>query len=139
MDTQIGKLIFFAFLIFLFGCSNPDIKKIESLTGLRINKQISKQDEIHQWNDFNGNGHKIIVYKINDKYIKEVYDSLSNRGFQPYTQNKDKSGEVFSNSEIAPYIKNSNGLFKTEWIEDEITTIVIDSTNSKLIYYYSVL
>lgn len=112
--------------------------KMESITGVHLSNLLEKQDEVNQWNDFNGNGYKIVTYSIEKERVLEVFNTCKLKGFSAFEVNQDSSA-LYSNTELLPFIKNSNGIYKTEWIENEITTVVIDTTNNKLFYFYSVL
>lgn len=112
--------------------------KMESITGVQLSNLLEKQDEVNQWNDFNGNGFKIVTYSIEKERVLEVFTTCKSKGFTAFGGNEDSSA-LYSNTELLPFIENSNGIYKTEWIENEITTVVIDTTNNKLFYFYSVL
>lgn len=125
-------------LLYFVSCNNPEMTKMESVTGIQLSNCLKKQDEVYQWNDFNGNGYKIVTYSIENEKVIDVFNTSKSNGFIAFGVNQDNSA-LYSNTELLPFIKNSNGIYITEWIENEITTIVIDTTNNKLFYFYSVL
>lgn len=135
MVTQKSKLLFVCTLAFVMGCVEPELKRIKKLTGLDLQTKILKEKEINQWGDFKGDGHKLILYNITNQYMNEIIDSVSNRGFKQLN----KTSETFSNTVLEPFIGNSDGFHKTQWLDNEIITIVIDTSRNKLIYYFEIM
>ncbi|PKL80003.1 MAG: hypothetical protein CVV25_06005 [Ignavibacteriae bacterium HGW-Ignavibacteriae-4] len=132
------KLIFITSFLILVGCSNPNIKRIESISGIKLEEYLTKIEVIEQWNDFNGNGNKIIIYKIEKEKVNFITNSLTLKGFNTFNMNND-STDLFSNSELAPFLKNSEGVYKDNWFQNEFTTIIIDTVNKKLIYFFTIM
>lgn len=126
-------------LFFISGCFNPQIERIEIITGLDLSEYLTKQDERNQWNDFNGDGYKVILYKIDNYIIEELVASARNKKFKYYDEDDYESSSFLSNSKFTTLLNNSKGFYKTIWGNNEIETVIIDTTDNKLIYSFTVL
>lgn len=84
------------------------------------------------WNDFNGNGFKILIFRFSDvDYFTVFYNS---KKFEKFDFND--VDNPFSNSEITEFILGGHGFYKTIRNKQESVTVIIDLKNRKLIYYY---
>ncbi len=134
MGIRIGKNNFLIIIILLLiGTScNPTISDMENIVGMKLKDKISFQKKEEQWIPFNGDGYKIMIYKIKENELKTIIEKSKENGFDCYEAD---SLDNFSNSYIYPFIEHSKGYYKIICIEDEIKTVFIDSTHSRLIYY----
>ncbi len=138
MDTLKDKtLIIVAILMFFTSCNNSKITEIETFSNLDLKGKITFKEKAEKWNDFNGNGYKVMIYSIEDNNLSELLKISKEIGFKKYNTNLNNN--EFTNSELKPYIGESTGLYKTKWKDNEIKTVIIDSTHRKLIYYYNIL
>ena len=79
----------------------------------------------------------VMIYTIEDNNLSELLKISKEVGFKEYNTNLNDN--EFTNLELKPYLGKSTGLYKTKWKYNEIKTVIIDSTHSKLIYYYNIL
>ncbi len=127
------KFLKLLLLISLFSCLFSPINNIEKFSGLSLKKNFISIKDTSQWIDFNGNGFRLIVLKPeNQGAFQSVIDEAKRLNYKNFDARK------FTNPEIAPYVKNGKGYYKFSWQEDEIQSIVIDTINSKIIYYLSI-
>ncbi|TAM92958.1 MAG: hypothetical protein EPN39_21210 [Chitinophagaceae bacterium] len=83
------------------------------------------------WNNFNGDGYRVEVYKILDpEYFKRKF----NDNFKVFDFRK--KDNPLKNTNYSEYIENGAGFYKSLWNKDEIKTVVIDTVNNKFLYYY---
>ena len=135
MDFRIDKYLLISIVLIFFACSSDKTKEIEDYSGIDLQNKITFVKDTSHWNNFNGNGFKVLIYEIKNDNLNEIIQSAKQLKYK----NLKSYDSEFSNFDITPYIKASQGLFKTEWLDNEIKTIVLDTVNSKLIYYYSIL
>ncbi len=136
MDIRIGNRIYCVFVLILFmwtSCTNSSISEMEELVGIPMKEALNPIcDECH-WNDFNGNGYKIEVYHISQKYLKRYGSVFKSSGFCEYDPT------MWKQSEIYPYIKNSNGLYKIFNKNDEIKYVFLNMSACTIIYFVNIL
>ena len=136
MDNLKDKIVIFTFSIFsifLSGCDNHDIKEAEKLSGLNLNNKVKFEKKKEQWNNFNGNGFKILVYNITDiNYFNNHKNNKNITEFDFCDRNN-----PFANSEITEFINNGKGYYYSFFSEQESKILVVDMKNGKMIYYYT--
>lgn len=114
-------------------CTNNHLSDAEKIVGYSLKGKVEFLNKDEKWNDFNGNGYRVEVYKILDttyfinKPIKE--------GFKSFDFNK--TDNPLNNTDYSEFIENGAGVYKTVWIGDDIKIIVVDTVNNKFLYYYS--
>lgn len=116
-------------------CVNKNLSDVEKFFGDSLIDKVEYLSSDEKWNDFNGNGFKVDVYEIIDlNYIK---DKSVDKNFKTFNFNESKS--PLNNTDYSKYIENGSGFYKTIWLENEIKTIVVDTTNNKFLYYYNLM
>jgi hypothetical protein len=138
MDTLADNRIFLilAFMLFFSACQNKSVTIMESFIGMKLKDKISFDSKSEQWNDFNGNGHKVLIYNIKEGHLKSIAKESRERGFLNYDTNEENNH--FSKSTLSPFIENSIGLYKTKEVKNEIHTVLIDMTNGKIFYLLTI-
>lgn len=119
-------------LLFL-SCQNKSIENIEKIIGCSVEKKIVFDKKTEQWNDFNGDGGKIMTYTIKEHHFRSIVNTIESRGFNKYDGRYDES---FRKSEVYPNIKSGAGFYKCRNIDDVIEILFIDTINKKMIYHY---
>lgn len=134
MDTLTDNKIYLivAIMMFFSSCQNKSVTIMESFTGMKLKDKISFDSKSEQWNDFNGNGHKVMIYKVKEGQLESIAKESRKKGFKDYDTNEENNH--FSKSTLAPFIENSSGLYKTKEENNEIHTVLIDMTNGKIFY-----
>lgn len=134
MDTLKGNLVILFLLFCLPGCKRYDVDEIEKYFNLPLkdNLEFVKVDE--QWNDFNGDGEKVVLFTLGKVEAQKLYLRAKKEGFKEVCTRT--SPENFTKRELK-YI-GGNVLYKTLFIENEIRTLVIDTLNCKVTYYNSI-
>ena len=79
---EIKKSILFMVLLSAIACNGNTNKLnlIDSLTGIKISNQLTFLQEKEEWNDFNGDGYRNCIYKINDEYCSLLLEKLKKEG-----------------------------------------------------------
>lgn len=121
-------------MLSLLGCKRYDIDELEKLFNLPLKNKLEFVTVDEQWNDFNGDGEKVVLFKIDKTEAKKLYAIAKAQGFKEINTNS--TIENFTERELK-YI-NGHVLYKTHYKEDEARRLVIDSLNAKVTYYYSV-
>lgn len=134
-DKAYIKLTFIIFFYLLIGCGNNSITKIERFCGFKVGENLILIEKQENWNEFNGDGYKYKVYKV-ERLIDSIDEKAIENGFKKFNSNIENP---FSKSEFNSQTKNSIGFYKTQWEEQKTTTVVIDTINQKIIYYYSLM
>jgi hypothetical protein len=133
MDNLKDKILMLFVSISLFGCISHDVKEAEKMVGFAVSKQIKYETKTEYWNDFNGEGFKIIVYKI--KNLDYFIQHIKTDKFNEFDFND--TNNPFAKSEIAAFITNGKGYYITLSKEQVYyKAVVIDLFNKQLIYYY---
>jgi hypothetical protein len=117
--------------MFLLGCSSHDVKETEKMIGFAVPGKIKYEKKIEQWDNFHGDGFKVIVYKIKDLdyFIQHIkVDKFNEIDFND-------PNNPFAKSEIVPFVTNGKGFYISVLTDQEDKSVVIDLTNQKLIYY----
>lgn len=130
------KLITVLIISLMFSsCENKNLSDVEKFFGDSLIDKVEYLSSDEKWNDFNGNGFKVDVYEIIDlNYIK---DKSVYKNFKTFNFNESKN--PLNNTDYSKYIENGSGFYKTIWLENEIKTIVVDTTNNKFLYYYNLM
>ena|SRR5690554_542268 len=128
------KFITALIISFMFAsCTNNHLSDAEKIVGYSLKGKVEFLNKDEKWNDFNGNGYRVEVYKIlQSSYFKERYTKEDFKSFD--FKNIDNP---LNNTDYSEFITNGAGFYKTVWIEDDIETVVIDTVNNKFLYYYS--
>ena len=134
MDILKGNLVILILLFSLSGCKRYDTDEIEKFFNLPLKDNLEFVTVDEQWNDFNGDGEKVVLFKIDKTEAKKLYIIAKAQGFKEINTNS--ATENFTKRELK-YI-NGNVLYKTHFKENEVRTLVIDSLNGKVTFYYSV-
>src|SRR5690554_4345320 len=116
-------------------CINKHLKDVEDIFGYSLKDKIEYLSKDEKWNDFNGNGFRVEIYEIIDlNYFKDksLYKNFKSFNF------KDNNNPL-GNTDYSKYIQNGSGYYKTIWFENKIKTIVVDTTNNKFLFYYSLM
>lgn len=135
MDIPTGNKVYLmvvAMIMFFSSCQNKSLATVESFIGIKLKDKVSFESKSEQWNDFNGNGHKVMIYKINEGQLQSIVEESRKMGFKEYNTNNEN--DYFSKSTLAPFITESNGLYKTQEENNEVHTVLIDMTNGKVYY-----
>lgn len=124
-------------MLFFLSCNDRNVSSIEAIIGLDLRHKVSFEEKWEEWVDLNGNGQKIIVYKIEGHHLQTVIDEARKNGFEEY--NYDDLDFSSNRKRLSTYIENSMGVYKTFLKNNEVKTVLIDSTHSKLVYQLIVL
>ncbi|WP_417354154.1 hypothetical protein [Flavobacterium sp.] len=130
------KLITVLIISLMFSsCVNKNLSDAEKFFGDSLIEKVEYLSSDEKWNDFNGNGFKVDVYEIIDlNYIK---GKSVDKNFKTFNFNENIN--PLDNTDYSKYIENGSGFYKTIWLENEIKTIVVDTTNNKFLYYYNLM
>lgn len=134
MDTLKGNLAILILLFSLSGCKRYNTDEIEKYFNLPLNENLEFVTIDEQWNDFNGDGEKVVLFKTDKEQAQKLYDIAKSQGFKEVNTNS--ATENFTKRELKHI--NGNVLYKTLFIENEVMTLVIDTLNGKVSYYYSI-
>src|SRR5574344_849737 len=132
MDILKGNLVILILLFSLSGCKRYDTDEIEKLFNLPLKDNLEFVTVDEQWNDCHGDGEKVVLFKIDKTEAKKLYIIAKAQGFKEINTNS--ATENFTKRELK-YI-NGNVLYKTHFKENEVRTLVIDSLNGKVTFYY---
>lgn len=133
---KIMKLITVLIISLMFSsCVNKNLSDAEKFFGDSLRDKVEYLSSDEKWNDFNGNGFRVDIYEIKDlNYFK---DKLIDKNFKTFNFNENNN--PIDNTDYSKYIENGSGFYKTSWLENEIKTIVVNTTNNKFLYYYSLM
>lgn len=134
MDTLIGNIAILIFLFSLSACKQYNTDEIEKYFNLTLSENLDFVTVDEQWNDFNGNGEKVVLFNINKEQVQKLYVLAKSQGFKEV--NIDSVTEKFTKIELKHI--SGNVIYKTIFIENEVRTLVIDTLNGKVSYYYSI-
>lgn len=119
----------------IFSCKSQHLTDAEKVFNHSLKGKVEYMEKDENWNDFNGNGYRTEVYSILDlNYIKEKSKQEDFKSFDFKS-----IGNPLNNTDYSKFLKNGAGFYKTVWLEDEIKTVVVDTLNSKFIYYHSIM
>jgi hypothetical protein len=122
------------FLVFIFsGCKRYNMERIEDIFSLTLNGKIKYEKIEEQWNDFNGDGYKIINFKIDKSEQAQLIDEAIKAGFVKIPYEDLKSN--FNTAELK-YLE-CDVYTNTKYMTNQTERITIDSCNNLLIYYYA--
>lgn len=139
---NLNKIVIILFTLTFFSCTKYNINEIEKYSGLSLKNKIAYNNRIEEWDDFQGDGCAFLVFDINKAYKEDILNEVKNKkwsGFGTDPNNPNFSSEIDISQhreEISEYLYNAKGFFLREQTEKEIRNILVDTTNSRLIYYY---
>jgi hypothetical protein len=123
----------YACVLLFLSCQNKSVENIEKILGCSVEKKIVFDEKKEQWNDFNGDGYKIMTYTIKEHHFRSIVNTIESKGFNKYDGRCDES---LSKSEVYPIVKSGAGFYKRRNVNDEVETLFIDTINKKMIYHY---
>ncbi|NDW19460.1 hypothetical protein D0T53_11145 [Dysgonomonas sp. 216] len=135
-------LVILGLMSMLSCCKKYNIDRINTFVGSDIGNKINFIKKYEQWDDFQGDGCSFLIFSIKDEYKKDITENLENRKWNSYEASLDyplfKSEISFKKNEkeIIEYLKNGKGFYKREVDCKEVNTIIVDTVNNKLFYYY---
>lgn len=122
------------FLLFIFSsCRRYNMERIEDTFSLTLNGKIKYENIEEQWNDFNGDGYKIIIFKIDNSEQAQLIDDAIKADFIKIPYEDLKSN--FNTTELKYF--ECNVYTNTKYMTNQTERITIDSCNNLLIYYYA--
>jgi hypothetical protein len=131
MDNK-NKILMLLVSMFLFGCSSHNVKEIEKMIGFAVYGKIKYETKTEQWDNFHGDGFKVIVYKIKD--LDYFIQHIKADKFNKFDFNDPNNPLV--DWDVMPFITNGKGFYISVFTDREYRLIVIDLINQKLIYNY---
>jgi|GEM_PF-2135296 hypothetical protein len=135
-NNLMKKILIFLILFSLVSCRNSTIEDVEEYGQLRLDENTKCLTEIKEWNDYNGNGYEIIVFKIEKNDVINLTSTLKSKEYVYY--NTLQSELPFKETELGKLLINSSGYYLIKKLENEERIIVVDFENNKLYYSYSV-
>lgn len=134
MEAVKGSIYILSLLTFLFGCKRYNTSELEDFFHLPLSDKIEFLKVDEQWNDFNGDGEKVVVFKIKSKEINAILKSARENDFK--VTNIDIDEKIFTARQLK-YIKGEV-LYKTIHKPNETNTVAIDSLNGILTYFVGI-
>jgi hypothetical protein len=131
MDTLKDRILFLSILLSLAACSRYDFEDLDNSFNVNLRNKVKFVKVDEQWSD-NGDGEKVVVFKLNKSYAKEIFNDAETHGFKLVNINKER--ENFTKRELK-YI-GGEVLYKTIFKGDEVKTLTIDTLQGKIIFYY---
>gem|GEM_PF-3742810 len=126
------KIFFLTFLMFL-SCNDSNLtSKIESIFDLEVSKSIKYVSKKEEWNEFNGDGYRIVNYIVEDGYNWEIQLSMKTKG-AVY-----RSRDYFVCSELENVIISDSVLYLTKEKLGESHILLYDSTQKTFVYLYEI-
>ena len=134
MVTRLGDLLTYLLIIALiFSCENIT-DRIEEFSHFNIRHKFIIIHTEERWNNFNGNGYRLIIMRpLNKCYFEEIKIKAKNINYQDYCKDK------YNHLNISDCVRNTKGLCKEQWDKNEIRSIIVDTINEVLIYYHVIL
>lgn len=121
------------FILFLFSsCEDSNLSMIENTFDLEESISISYVSQKEKWNDFNGDGYRIVNCIVDDKYNSEMQLLMESKG------GVYKSRNFFVCSELENFIVSDSVLCLAKKKLGESHTLLFDSIQKTLIYFYEV-
>lgn len=131
-----GKLLFFlgklSFTLLLISCDNSRIEIIKSEFDINLENVENYQIEKNHWNDFNGDGFRVILYNVNKENKRNLIDIFKFRG------GIYKWKDFFQNSELEKYIESDSVLYLCKEYNDETHILLFEEKKSIIVYYYEI-
>lgn len=131
-----GKILFFflelSIMLLFISCDNSKIETIKSKFDINLENVENYHIEESHWNDFNGDGFRIISYNVNKENKRNFSDIFKFRGG---IYNKK---DFFSNSELEKYIESDSVLYLCKEYNDETHILLFEEKKSIVIYYYEI-
>ena len=126
------KIFFLTFLMFL-SCNDSNLtSKIESIFDLEVSKSIKYVSKKEEWNEFNGDGYRIVNYIVEDGYNWEIQLSMKTKG-AVY-----RSRDYFVCSELENAIISDSVLYLAKEKLGESHILLYDSTQKTFVYLYEI-
>ena len=124
------KIFFLTFLMFL-SCNDSNLtSKIESIFDLEVSKSIKYVSKKEEWNEFNGDGYRIVNYIVEDGYNWEIQLLMKTKG-AVY-----RSRDYFVCSELENVIISDSVLYLTKEKLGESHILLYDSTQKTFVYFF---
>lgn len=133
-DRIIGLILI---LMFTVGCAGSSVKYVENSSGLKLKGKINLEKKTEHWNEFNGNGYRLMVYKVDSIYLNQISMDAKALNFIDYDISEGVN--PFGDLLVDTILNMGNGSYKITWNDNEITIIVVDQKNMKIICYYNYL
>lgn len=131
MDLKKTLLLLFLSL-FLNSCSDADLKSIQANFGISIDNISDEYLEKEQWNDFNGDGYRMVVYCVDKQKESALLNDMKSKGGIFI-----KKGSTF-NPFLEKYITSDSVMCLSKDNANETHELVFDTNNSKLYYYHEI-
>ena len=123
--------------MFTVGCAGSSVKYVENSSGLKLKGKINLEKKTEHWNEFNGNGYRLMVYKVDSIYLNQISMDAKALNFIDYDISEGVN--PFGDLLVDTILNMGNGSYKITWNDNEITIIVVDQKNMKIICYYNFL
>lgn len=124
------EIFFFFFLALAFVSCRDSMTMIKDTFDIELQKSVEYYSEQEQWNDFNGDGYRIVIYDVKDGHELEVQSLMESKG-AIYMKN-------YLNSELKECVlSDSVYILEKDLInDDELRRLLYDPTQKKIIYHY---
>ena len=122
--------------IFLGSCARHNIEDIELICNFKVASKINYYSTFEHWNDFNGDGIKIITFNIISDDMSYFKQNGEKENFKIF--NMLEKDCPFKDSVLAPYLSDGTGIYKSIFGKNEEKTVIIDLKNKVFLYYYDV-
>jgi hypothetical protein len=114
-------------------CNDSNLtSKIESIFDLEVSKSIKYVSKKEEWNEFNGDGYRIVNYIVEDGYNWEIQLSMKTKG-AVY-----RSRDYFVCSELENVIISDSVLYLAKEKLGESHILLYDSTQKTFVYLYEI-
>jgi len=138
MDIQTDKIVGLLIILLLTcGCSNQNIGYMENSYELDLKRKVSIEQKHECWNEFNGNGYKLIQYKIKANYLEQITENAMLLEFEDFDMSKGKN--PFNGLKVDTLLRCRKGFYKSIWKDDEISIVAIDPTAEILVFYFAII
>lgn len=144
-EEEINKVMkalsIFVLYIFLFtSCTNSEIKDIENFSELDLKNKMTYNTRYDEWQSFTGDGCAVILYNIKSEYQPVIYSEIKANGWTSFGEENEEY-PYSSDFKLQKYKIEKNqywkkGFYKRVDLNNEIHSIIIDTTNNTLLYYY---
>ena len=130
MDLKILLLLIFS--LFLNSCSDANLQSIQANFGISIDDTFGKYIEKEQWNNFNGDGYRMVVYYVNKQKEHSLLNDMKSKGGIFIKRNCNL------NPLLKGYFTADSIMFLSKDSANETYELVFDNTNSKLYFYHEI-
>lgn len=136
-------LIFCLYIFFFTSCTNSEIKDIENFSELGLKNKIIYNTRYDEWQSFIGDGCAVALYSIKPEYQPVIYSEIKANGWNSFSEENEEY-PYSSDFELQKYKIEKNqywkkGFYKRIDKNNEIHSIIIDTTNNTLLYYNNTL